>query len=44
MTLPLLRYRLTDRIYRLQLRDVIPQIAANMGCSEQVAQREVRKI
>ena len=43
MRLPLLRYRLTDRVYRLQLRDVVPQVAAALGCSQQIAKREIRK-
>lgn len=44
MSLLFLRYRLTDKVYKLQLPDVISQIAVSMGCSERVAQREVRKV
>ena len=44
MRLPLLRYRLADKVYRLRVHDLIPEIAAALGCSNQTAHREVRKI
>lgn len=44
MRLPLLRYRLADKAYRLRLHDLIPEIATTLGCSRQTAQREVRRV
>ena len=44
MDLPLLRYRLTEKTYKSQLRSAVQQIAVSMGCPTDTAQREVRKI
>lgn len=37
MCLPLLRYRLADKAYRLRLHNLIPEIAKTLGCSHQTA-------